>query len=125
MYTKQMTYNTGVKLTYHNIVDEDHSNVLYRKELAKVFQFDMDTIRDFETLDNKISVLFSKLPKENEVWNTILKKASSTFLVEDERLGFGLLFSYQTFHILHTLLCEYLNTGVMNMEYIENIGNVL
>lgn len=120
-----MLYNTGLILKYNTIKDEDLSDTQYRKELAHVFNFDNFNISDFDNLDKCINKLFERLPSNNKELNTVLEKAASTFFTQDKTLGFRLLFSYQTFFLLHQFLIKYLNENTICYELLNRISNCL
>lgn len=110
-------YNTNIKLTYHNIVG-DTSDTTYRKELLDVFQIDINC---FNQLNDKIDEIYKLLPNDNLKWNQILEKSASKFLSNEKDMGFMILFSYDTFHIVHRLLCDFFQTNHLNDNILQEL----
>lgn len=110
-------YNFDYNITYH-LFDHDKSDTQYRKELLDVFYL---TVNEFDSINNKIDNLFQLIPKNNKKMNDILDKLSSKFFSEDKDFGFMILFSYDTFHIIHRLLQNFLKTNELNNEILQEL----
>jgi len=55
----------------------------------------------------------------------IMKKASEKLLIDDEEVGFIMLFSYSYFHLTHLCLCEFFKDGDIREELINALNDVI
>jgi hypothetical protein len=130
-----MNYNTNAKITYHTIKDEYKSDILYRNELMNVFNkkslmtsYNMiESIEDvdFDMIDRETTKVFEMLPKNHTKWNHVLKKAAARFFTEDIRLGFTILFAYETFYLVHELIQTFVMKGILDEYILSKIENIL
>ena len=95
----------------------DISETLYRSELLGVFgleEFDDDII------NKKVAELCSKLSEHSE-FSKLMLVAAGKMLSEDLCTGLMVLFSYDTFFLSHLCICEYLTTGKISLENLNNL----
>ena len=121
-YDKQFKENNekqNIDLTLIDCEDmtDDISETLYRAELLGVFgleEFD-DKVINLEVMN-----LCSQLSSHTEFAELMLK-ASAKMLSEDLCTGLMVLFSYDSFFLLHRCICDFLKTGIINAENLNNI----
>jgi len=148
-------YNYDYKVIYKNIQDEYESDTQYRRDILNVFnvnfneninynKFDslqekekkgkQDDINDelnlykldlFDIITERAIHLFTKLPKDNNELNEICILSANRLFSNDLETGFIMLFSYETFDIIHKLLNEYNNTNNIGIKYVNDIKNIL
>ena len=116
---KEYNENQNIDLS---IIDEDEmiddiSDALYKVELLRVFD-----LEEFDELviNKKVDELCAKLSEHSE-FSKIMLKAAGKMLSEDLCTGLMVLFSYHTFFLVHLCICDYLNTGKINLEYLNNL----
>lgn len=148
-------YKYEYKVIYNNINDEDLSDTQYRRDILNVFNVNFneninynkydslgkyekndkqDDINDelnlykidlFDIITERAIYLFTTLPKDVDELNQICILSANRLFSNDLETGFIMLFSYETFYIIHLLLNDYNNNNQINMKYINMIKNVL
>jgi hypothetical protein len=99
----------------------DISDALYRSELLGVFgleEFD-DKVINLEVMN-----LCSQLSAHTE-FAALMLKASAKMLSEDLCTGLMVLFSYDSFFLLHRCICQYLKTGIITAETLDALTELL
>ncbi len=99
----------------------DISDALYRSELLGVFgleEFD-DKVINLEVMN-----LCSQLSAHTEFAELMLK-AAAKMLSEDLCTGLMVLFSYDSFFLLHRCICQYLKTGIITAETLDALTESL
>jgi hypothetical protein len=96
---------------------DDISDALYRSELLGVFgleEFD-DKVINLEVMN-----LCSQLSAHTEFAELMLK-ASAKMLSEDLCTGLMVLFSYDSFFLLHRCICQYLKLGAISNDTLIDL----
>ena len=107
--------NIDLTLIDYEDMTDDISETLYRAELLGVFgleEFD-DKIINLEVIN-----LCSHLSIHIEFVELMLK-AAAKMLSEDLCTGLMVLFSYDSFFLLHRCICEYLKTDIISAENLD------
>ena len=99
----------------------DISETLYRVELLGVFG--LEDINE-EIINKKVGELCIKLSTHPE-FSKIMLIAASKMLSEDLCIGLMVLFSYDSFFLLHKCICEYIKTGIISIELLNDISNTI
>jgi len=123
MYNTQIvcTYNTPEVFLESDAITDDEKDfirdTLYRQELLDILG-----IEDFnETLMNiYIHELFEKIESCNEL-KECMAKVAGRVLSDDLELGLIILFSYDYMNFTHVCVSEYLETGQISKENMENL----
>ena len=119
-YDKQFKENNKNQHIDLDLIDQedmtnDISETLYRAELLGVFgleEFD-DKVINLEVMN-----LCSQLSTHTEFAELMLK-AAAKMLSEDLCTGLMVLFSYDSFFLLHRCICQYLKTGIITAETLD------
>ena len=102
---KVLYKETEDKYSNDSEVDQDDLQFmcqeLYRHELLTAFQIENIGAIDFNTLTNRIELLYPILKDNAKVIELI-----QTNYIENELTTFISLFSYDTFYIMHKLICS-------------------
>ena len=125
-YDKQFKENNEKQHIDLTLIDSedmtvDISETLYRAELLGVFgleEFD-DKVINLEVMN-----LCSQLSAHTEFAKLMLK-ASAKMLSEDLCTGLMVLFSYDSFFLLHRCICEFLKTGIISAETLDALTESL
>ena len=100
---------------------DDISDALYRSELLGVFgleEFD-DKVINLEVMN-----LCTQLSAHTE-FAVLMLKAAAKMLSEDLCTGLMVLFSYDSFFLLHRCICQYLKTGIITAETLDALTESL
>ena len=119
-YDKQFKENNEKQNIDLDLIDSedmtvDVSETLYRAELLGVFgleEFD-DKVINLEVMN-----LCTQLSAHTEFAELMLK-AAAKMLSEDLCTGLMVLFSYDSFFLLHRCICEYLKTDIISAENLD------
>ena len=120
-------YNIDLSCNYRSFEDEKESDLVYKKNLVEVFNLQENVLNDdlFELMSKSIDKIKSYLV-EKDLYKLIIdlvKKASQSFIFEDEKVGLMLLFSYDFFDDFHLLLKELLVDEKLNSIYYDKLLN--
>jgi hypothetical protein len=117
-------YNIHFKCTYQaeeNVsdVDSDLAEDKYREDFLQAFG-----VSDYcdDTVNAVIQDLYKKM-KDDEKMITLLKKMSTTFMVEDPEIGLIIAFSYDYFYLTHPCICELLEKNEISNENYCALNN--
>lgn len=104
----QMLYkDTEIRYLNDEEVDEDDltvmCNMLYQKELLDIFGLSFTEEPDLIELTNRIEALYDHVKMDVH----IIEMIRANFF-QDDLTTFISLFSYDTLHTVHTLICNYL-----------------
>jgi hypothetical protein len=114
-------YNSNYTCSY-NFTDDDDE--LYQKDILQIFNiqnFDEEGEKKINETCNKIFLLL----KDNEIINDCCLKAANEFFNEDKEIGFIILFSYYYLHKTHECVKEFLNTGNISKENLDNLAKLI
>ena len=119
-YDKQFKENNEKQNIDLDLIDSedmtvDVSETLYRAELLGVFgleEFD-DKVINLEVM-NLCTQLFT-----HTKFAELMLKAAAKMLSEDLCTGLMVLFSYDSFFLLHRCICEYLKTDIISAENLD------
>lgn len=106
-----MNYNINYTCCYREKQEDDNSLVDYQYDLLKLFYLE-DIVNDesddfgdtFETITERLYILFNEKLKKHNFMIELLKKKSNELLQEDEMTGLTLFYSYLTLDIFHELV---------------------
>ena len=125
-YDKQFKENNEKQNIDLDLIDSedmtvDVSETLYRAELLGVFgleEFD-DKVINLEVM-NLCTQLFT-----HTKFAELMLKAAAKMLSEDLCTGLMVLFSYDSFFLLHRCICDFLKTGIINTETLDALKKSL
>ncbi len=106
-----MNYNINYTCCYREKQEDDNSLVDYQYDLLKLFYLE-DIVNDesddfgdtFETITERLYILFNEKLKKYNFMIELLKKKSNELLQEDEMTGLTLFYSYLTLDVFHELV---------------------
>uniref|UniRef100_A0A6C0CQ41 Uncharacterized protein n=1 Tax=viral metagenome TaxID=1070528 RepID=A0A6C0CQ41_9ZZZZ len=118
-----MLYNTSLNIDYKDEKYKNEHNVIYQKQFLKAFYIEkydekkiikkMDQIYDDICNDNNMKKLFDEIKKRNKIF---------PFELKDKDM-FSLLFSYDTFDLLHLFIKEYYENDYISDKTYETFIN--
>lgn len=86
---------------------EDSADLIYKSDILQVFDLiDYDDAK----IEQEMITLFGIL-KNNEKIIECMKKMAHRFVSEDLEFGMMLLFSYDTFYVMHLCICDVIEKG--------------
>ena len=94
---------------------DDISDALYRSELLGVFGLEEF---DDKVINLEVMTLCNQLSAHTE-FAELMIKAAAKMLSEDLCTGLMVLFSYDSFFLLHRCICQYLKTGIITAETLD------
>jgi hypothetical protein len=109
-------YQTNFICTYHLVSDQDDSEALYQVQFLQAFN--LETFVDKPI--NDITIALYKKFESNKI---ITKLMSFQNKFDDKELKFRLCFSYDTFYILHRILCSLIKNETLLENEINNLFN--
>lgn len=94
---------------------EDTADLIYKSDILQVFDLiDYDDAK----IEQEMIILFGIL-KNNEKMVECMKKMANRFVSEDIEFGMMLLFSYDTFYVMHLCICDVVEKGEPNEENMD------
>jgi len=123
-------YNAGMKSNYINITDDYDSDDLYRKELLMLFNYTNDELENidiFKLMSSKVESLYKHLENTeyiNEI-NNMCKLSCARLMSDDNIMGLIMLFTYDTFYLVHQLFSELFTKNTFNRSIYNNIVSKL
>ena len=127
-----MTYCTDFVCTYQHHAEGDQED-LYRVQLLQAFALDT---WDGTVVNDTTKELYNEL-KDNEIINNLLEKMKkietsalmNLFMItnnknQNETL-FKILFNFQFFHLMHSIICYYKNGGSITNACDNKIDDIL
>ena len=122
-------YNTNFVITYQLIKEDDElSDDLYRSQFLQAFnlnkwddnKIDENTKKIYDNYDieNNFREIFKIIKTEKTIFSQYM-----IFYREDSSFFdlFRLLFSYETFYLLHKFICDLENKQISNIKLINDI----
>tara|TARA_X000000368_G_C22675046_1_gene555685 strand:+ start:86 stop:457 length:372 start_codon:yes stop_codon:yes gene_type:complete len=118
-------YNTDLNITY-NTLDDLSGDTLYRKELLKAFNLD---VNGFHILIDNQEKIYDEI-KDYSLFKDIMINATKALQKKipinlSERTVFTFLFSYDYFYALHTFLQEYFTNKKVSVDTFNLLNNLL
>jgi hypothetical protein len=92
---------------------------LYRNDFLSAFSL---TEFDEDVIVQTTKELYEKLVARDEM-RECMRLSANMFVTEDLFIGFMGLFSFDTFHVLHPCICEYISSGLIKIETINALRN--
>ncbi len=112
-------YNITIDVNYYENTEltETELNELYKTQFLEAIN---ESDYNEEMILNKLDFLYNLLitTKLNNIFD-LLCKYSSTVPMEDNKLGYYLLFSYDFFYIMHSILSNYFIFHEINDELYD------
>lgn len=151
---KDDDYNIYYHTTYQSIEDIDKSDTQYRLDLLRTFNIDFhnllkydkydstksedraktDEVNDeldlykldlFELIDERVESIYTIFQDDNEQFKKILELSANRMFTYDKLTGFMLLFSYQTFHLIHKTIQFYLEYKGYSKPILDEIEKLV
>jgi hypothetical protein len=94
---------------------EESADLIYKSDMLQVFNL---TEYDDEKIQQEMIMLFEIL-KSNEKMIECMKKLANRFVTEELEFGMMLLFSYDTFYLMHSCICDIIEKGDVTEENIN------
>jgi hypothetical protein len=94
---------------------EDSADLIYKTDILQVFNL---TEYDDAKIEQEMISLFEIL-KNNEKMVECMKKLANRFVTEELEFGMMLLFSYDTFYIMHLCICDMIEKGEPDEDNIN------
>ncbi len=118
-------YNTTLNITY-NTLDDISGDTVYRKELLKAFNLD---VNGFHILIDNQEKIYNEI-KEYSLFKDIMINATRALqkkipITLSEKTVFTFLFSYDYFYALHTFLQEYFTNKKVSVDTFNLLNNLL
>lgn len=128
-------YDPHLRNKYHNKNEfdlddveefEDLSELIYKTELLKVFEFDIKEIENDEINFNKKQIieLYNSLNKYEE-FMVYVKKIKEKYSYTDLETSFITLFSYDYFFLTHKCIVDILKDGKIREENLRLLNNIV
>ena len=115
-------YQSDFLCTYQYIKDDDNSSqILYQVQLLQAFN-----LGNFEDdIINKITEKLYEKYKKNKYIVAIINSniMKNIFDENDDLIKFRMYFGYDTFHLLHPILCNLINNKEINKESYNKLIN--
>ena len=112
-------YNITIDVNYYENTEltETELNELYKTQFLEAIN---ESDYNEEMILNKLDFLYNLLitTKLNNIFD-LLCKYSSTVPMEDNKMGYYLLFSYDFFYIMHSILSNYFIFHEINNELYD------
>ena len=128
-------YNTKYIITYNessvflesdkiSVNDKDFIiDALYRNDLLNIFgveEFDFNE----NIFDKIISDLYKIVRVDNEL-TSLMKTLAGQYMSIDIEFGLMLLFSFDYLYLTHPCICEFIETGKISKEKIEELKKLI
>jgi hypothetical protein len=103
-------------------VNDDEKNFIrsciYRQDLLNIF--DLEEFVETK-INNKIKNLLKLLKYHSGLYDCMLIASKATGDPEDELTGLIILFSFDYLHLAHPCICEYIDTGKIQLEKLDRL----
>jgi hypothetical protein len=100
---------------------EDSADLLYKSDILQVFNL---SEYDDAIVEQEMTILFGIL-KTNEQMVECMKKMANRFLTEELEFGMMLLFSYDTFYVMHLCVCDVIEKGNIEEDNINLLTKLI
>jgi hypothetical protein len=122
-----ITYNdSSVFLDSDKISDNDKNfimDALYRNDLFNIFNLDELDFNE-NVFDKIISDLYKMVSVEPNILS-IMKILAGKYMSDDLEFGLMLLFSFDYLFLTHPCICEFIETGKISQDKIEDLKKVI
>lgn len=104
---------------------EDIAEIIYQAELLRVFNIDpVDKSLDDSNEDIKLEItILYKLISSHQKMIECMKTAASLMISDDLELGLMVLYSFDYFFLTHKCVSDFLETGEISEENMNNLFN--
>ena len=123
MQRPPFSYDFSHTCEYMKIKDEQLSDDKYREEILRVFNLE---VFDEAMMGEKIDQLAGVIKGDAKFAN-MCSKSANRYLSEDFGIGLTLLFSFDSFHLIHACLQDFNDHGEVDdkhynlvLSYLEN-----
>jgi hypothetical protein len=112
-------------------MDEEFTDDLYKIQILQAFNLEK---WDDNAINNLCFELYTLLTKSNTIFRDIIEKAKKNINIknihdivmedykgDDDKIIFALLFTYDYFDLFHKCIGEYLRTGKVSLNSLENL----
>ena len=117
----QYMYNTEFLCTY-KLHENEISDYYYKIQLMATFNM---SSYDETMISESVGKIYKRIEEDEDLdkdqFNSILLLSASRFFSADKEIGFTLLFSYDTFDLLHRCLIDYFDCGIFKKEHIDKL----
>lgn len=97
------------------------SDVIYRQEFLNILNLED---YDDQLIGERIELIY-KLVKDYPPFKNCIQKAIDSFIFADDLVGIMLLFSYHNMHLTHLCITDFIKTGTMSDENLDNLKKEL
>ena len=111
-------YQANFVCTYQFVEDPDESEILYQIQFLQAFNLEI-------FVDKPINDITNALYKKFESNKNITKLMSFQNKFDDKEIKFRLCFSYDSFYVLHRILCALINNETLLENEIDKLFNKL
>lgn len=112
-------YNTKFTCTYNNCDDSHASDLMYKIEFLHVFGFE-----DFMNSENEINQMIDDIYEkicQHDGFKKCLTLAAAKFMSDELNVGLMVLFSYDFLYLSHPCVAEFLESGSISKNKIEQL----
>ena len=113
--------DSDVFIETDNVTETDKDfirNCIYRQDLLNIFKLDKF---DETVISKHLATIYDKVIL-NFVFYDCIKKVSTTINV-DEKMALLVLYSFDYLYLTHICVCEFLETGKISTNNIQNLEN--
>jgi hypothetical protein len=100
---------------------EESADLIYKSDILQVFNL---TEYDDAKVEQEMMILFEIL-KNNEKMVESMTKLAHRFITEEIQLGMVLLFSYDTFYIMHLCICDIIEKGEIEEDNLNILNQLI
>ena len=100
---------------------EESADLIYKSDMLQVFNL---IEYDDGKVEQEMMTLFEIL-KNNEKMVESMTKLAHRFLTEEIVLGMMLLFSYDTFYIMHLCICDIIEKGEIEQDNLNILNQLI
>jgi hypothetical protein len=122
-------YQTDFICTY-KLMDEEFTDDLYKIQILQAFNLER---WDDNNINSLCFELYTLLTKSDTIFREIIEKAKKNINIkniydsviedgiDDDKIIFTLLFTYDYFDLFHKCICEYMRNGKVSLQTLENL----